>query len=172
MLNTLMEETDNRFRCLGIVSLPYSHRSHRVYFKASNCGNSAFFLGFQTSFFWFSLLQPMAVRSNWARSIKSRGRSNHTLDSIFGAEWIVSRLIAANLVLLVNLLQTIATSTAKLPYTMAWCPGICAQFAHRLNLFSPNFVLSFCHSLYQFHFVPVVSHLFIERSCRNKNIFL
>ena len=75
MKNTLMEEKDNRFRSLGGGHTALlSYHSHREYFKASNCENSAVFLGFQTGFFRFSLLQPMAVPSNSARSVKSRFR--------------------------------------------------------------------------------------------------
>ena len=40
------------------------------------------FFMFSGRFFRLSLLQPLAVRSNWARSTKSRVLSNCTFDSI------------------------------------------------------------------------------------------
>ena len=50
--NTFMEEKDNRFRSLGGGHTALlSYHSHRGYFKASNCENSAVFLCFQTGFF-------------------------------------------------------------------------------------------------------------------------
>ena len=74
MQNTLIEEKSNRFQRLGgSFTALLSYHSYRGYFKASNCGNSALFLTSLDECFGLSLLQPLAVRSNSARSNVSPG---------------------------------------------------------------------------------------------------
>ena len=60
---------------------------------------------FSDRFLWFSLLQPLAVRSNWARSIKSHVLFVFRRREKFSIEFEdVARLITANLVLLVSII--------------------------------------------------------------------
>ena len=97
--NTLMEENVNRFWSLGGGHTALlSYNSHRGYFKASNCKNSALFLRFSDC---------------WQFNQIGRVLLNHAFDRIAGSIWFqaqredVAWLMAANLVLLVvNLLTS------------------------------------------------------------------
>ena len=118
MQNTLMKQKDNGLLRLGgghttLMSYP----SHKGYFKASNCKNSALFFRFSDRFFRFSLLQPsggsieMGAFDTIARSIELHFRFDFRRRIGFED---VARLITADLVLLVvNLISCKHNSIAE-----------------------------------------------------------
>ena len=93
MQNTLIEKKDNRFWSLGGGHTALlSYHSHREYFKAPNCENSAVFWGFQAGFFPSFFVATvggsieLGAFDNGARSIELhvrfdfRRRENSALD--------------------------------------------------------------------------------------------